>query len=75
MKSAMKGCEFKSDIRIKNERKTNLRGFLFALPWIIGFLCFSVYPLVTSLYYSTTMLKIRYRKSKKNEQNIKYLTS
>lgn len=54
MKSAMKGCEFKSDIRIKNERKTNLRGFLFALPWIIGFLCFSVYPLVTSLYYSFT---------------------
>lgn len=28
----------------------------------------------TSLY-NTTMLKIRYRKSKKNEQNIKYLTS
>lgn len=29
-------------------------GFLFALPWILGFLLLSVYPLVMSLYYSFT---------------------
>lgn len=29
-------------------------GFLFALPWIVGFLLFSIYPLVMSLYYSFT---------------------
>lgn len=36
------------------ERRNNRNGFLFALPWILGFLGFSVYPLVTSLYYSFT---------------------
>lgn len=34
--------------------RTEVNGFLFALPWIIGFLCFSVYPLIASLYYSFT---------------------
>ena len=43
-----------SQQRILNQRMNNLRGFLFALPWIIGFLCFSVYPLISSLYYSFT---------------------
>lgn len=31
-----------------------LAGILFALPWIIGFLVFSLYPIVMSMYYSTT---------------------
>lgn len=35
-------------------RRDERNGFLFALPWIIGFLCFSVYPLIASLYYSFT---------------------
>ena len=34
--------------------KDDRNGFLFALPWIIGFLLLSVYPLVMSLYYSFT---------------------
>lgn len=38
----------------KLSRRDNINGFLFALPWIIGFLCFSFIPLVTSLYYSFT---------------------
>jgi len=29
-------------------------GLLFALPWIIGFLAFTVFPLLSSLYYSFT---------------------
>lgn len=36
------------------QRRDERNGFLFALPWIIGFLCFSVYPLLASLYYSFT---------------------
>ena len=34
--------------------RDNRNGFLFALPWIIGFLVFSLYPLIMSLYYSFT---------------------
>ena len=30
------------------------RGLLFALPWIIGFLAFTAYPMGASLYYSLT---------------------
>jgi multiple sugar transport system permease protein len=40
--------------RLKESTKNNINGFLFALPWIVGFLFFSVYPLFTSLYYSFT---------------------
>lgn len=29
-------------------------GFFFVLPWLIGFLCFKVYPFCSSLYYSFT---------------------
>lgn len=37
------------------EERRNLRnGLLFAAPWIIGFLAFSLYPLLCSLYYSFT---------------------
>ena len=32
----------------------NLEGFLFALPWILGFLLFSVYPIFMSGFYSFT---------------------
>ncbi len=38
----------------KTERRDNINGFLFALPWIVGFVCFSLIPLLTSLYYSFT---------------------
>lgn len=33
-------------------------GFLFALPWIIGFLVFSLYPICISFYYSLTNFNI-----------------
>lgn len=36
------------------EKKSFRNGFLFALPWIIGFVAFSIYPLFASLYYSFT---------------------
>ena len=29
-------------------------GFFFIIPWLIGFLCFKVYPFASSLYYSFT---------------------
>lgn len=38
----------------KVERQNERNGFLFALPWIVGFLFLSLYPLIMSLYYSFT---------------------
>lgn len=38
----------------RRDRKENRDGFLFALPWLIGFLAFSLYPIVMSAYYSFT---------------------
>lgn len=38
----------------KRERKTLIIGLLFTSPWIIGFLVFQLYPIVTSFYYSMT---------------------
>ncbi len=35
-------------------RKNTTKGLLFALPWIIGFLAFTAYPIGASLYYSFT---------------------
>jgi len=38
-----------------NTQKRNLRnGLLFISPWIFGFLCFTAYPMFSSLYYSMT---------------------
>lgn len=44
----------KINVTRKNNQVNNINGFLFALPWILGFLLFSVYPLISSLYYSFT---------------------
>ena len=38
----------------RRNRKENRDGLLFALPWLIGFLAFSLYPIVMSAYYSFT---------------------
>lgn len=48
--------ENRAGVRLALSRngRRNLNGFLFAAPWIIGFVCFSVYPLICSLYYSFT---------------------
>lgn len=35
-------------------RRALIKAALFASPWIIGFLCFTLYPALTSLYYSFT---------------------
>lgn len=40
------------------ERARTRAGLLFALPWIIGFLVFSLYPICISLYYSLTNFNI-----------------
>lgn len=41
-------------MKLSEEARNTRNGFLFALPWILGFLCFSVYPLAASFYYSFT---------------------
>lgn len=38
----------------RREAKANRDGFLFSLPWLIGFLLFSLYPIIMSAYYSFT---------------------
>ena len=41
--------------RLYKQNQLNvINGLLFSLPWIIGFLLFIVYPLLTSMYYSFT---------------------
>jgi multiple sugar transport system permease protein len=42
---------------VSNKRK-NLLGILFASPWIIGFLIFSLYPIIASFYYSFTTFNL-----------------
>lgn len=42
----------------KWERSKTKSGILFALPWIIGFLAFSLYPICISFYYSLTDFNI-----------------
>jgi multiple sugar transport system permease protein len=38
----------------KSERRNLRNGLLFISPWLFGFLMFSIYPLVMSVYYSFT---------------------
>ena len=33
-------------------RREARNGLIFVLPWIIGFLVFTLYPILASLYYS-----------------------
>lgn len=40
-------------------RRNFLKGMAFISPWIIGFLAFTLYPMVMSLYYSFTEYHIR----------------
>ena len=45
--------------RLTREERRNLRlGLLFISPWLLGFLCFTLYPMLASLYYSFTDFKI-----------------
>lgn len=41
-------------MKASSSRRNTLYGILFALPWIIGFLAFTAYPIFASLYYSFT---------------------
>lgn len=38
----------------KQERRFFLLGLLFVSPWLIGFICFQLYPILSALYYSFT---------------------
>ncbi|ADD02957.1 binding-protein-dependent transport systems inner membrane component [Thermoanaerobacter mathranii subsp. mathranii str. A3] len=48
---------FKSK-KLSLEMRNNVNGLLFALPWIIGFLIFTFYPIVASFYYSFTKYNV-----------------
>ena len=40
--------------KLRNAARENIAGYLFASPWIIGFLCFSMIPILATLYFSFT---------------------
>ncbi|HLH72499.1 MAG TPA: sugar ABC transporter permease, partial [Chloroflexota bacterium] len=40
------------------QRREAIQGFLFISPWLIGFVAFTAYPMLASLYYSFTDYKI-----------------
>jgi len=40
--------------RLARAARTELKGLLFVLPWIIGFIAFTAYPIGASFYYSLT---------------------
>ena len=42
----------------RSERRSLRTGLLFISPWLLGFLCFNLYPALASLYYSFTAFKI-----------------
>jgi multiple sugar transport system permease protein len=45
--------------KLTREERRNLRtGLLFISPWLIGFACFTLYPMLASLYYSFTDFKV-----------------
>jgi len=37
-----------------HRKKMNIAGYLFITPWLIGFLSFTIYPMIASFYYSLT---------------------
>lgn len=38
--------------RSRHRRREAILGFLFASPWLVGFLVFGIYPMIMSLYFS-----------------------
>lgn len=62
MKKTVK-TEFSEYKNSRMRRAEAKNGILFVLPWIIGFLGFTLYPILSSLYYSfvtIALLKSRY---------------
>jgi len=45
-------------IKMNNERRDALSGFLFTVPWIIGFLYFFFIPFIKAIFYSFSSIKI-----------------
>ena len=41
------------------DRKRMKIGFLYAVPWLIGFIIFKGYPFLSSLYYSFTDMNLQ----------------
>lgn len=49
------------EIKVKRSRKQRraIVGFMYALPWLIGFLVFKGYPFLSSLFYSFTNMNLQ----------------
>jgi multiple sugar transport system permease protein len=53
-----KRSRFRRPRLTRAERKGLRTGLLFISPWLVGFVCFTLYPVLASLYYSFTNFKI-----------------
>ena len=51
--AAIASAKKTSTFDLKKVLRNNV-GYLYLLPWIIGFLLFKLYPFMSSLYYSMT---------------------
>jgi multiple sugar transport system permease protein len=49
---------------MKSKTRETIAGLMFVSPWIIGFLSFTLYPIVMSFYYSLTEYKVITGKSR-----------
>ena len=43
---------------MKKRKKIQYQGYLYILPWIIGFTLLQLLPLINSFYYSLTNIKL-----------------
>ena len=48
----------KKTSKLNTTKNETVKGLLFISPWIIGFLAFTLYPILSSLYYSMTEYKV-----------------
>lgn len=58
---------------MKQQKKFFKMGLLFAMPWIIGFLVFNLYPIMASFYYSLTEYNVLQPPKFVGLDNYKYL--
>ena len=54
-------------------RRNRLWGWLFISPWVVGFLAFTLYPFIASLYYSFTNYNILSAPQWVGLQNYQYM--
>src|SRR5262249_31135007 len=55
---AVSAAPARRGFRIGTATRNQILGLLFVAPWLIGFLAFTIYPILASLYYSFTLYDV-----------------